>query len=62
MTDDERRDSPPLRIRLTADERALLDKAAKVAMKGETVPGLGVTSTWARDVLLRSAKRLVEDV
>lgn len=43
--DDERK-SAELRIRLTAEERAALDKAAD-----------GQTSTWARDVLLRAAKR-----
>lgn len=41
----ERKDAE-LRIRLTPDERAELDRAA-----GED------TSTWARDVLLRAAKR-----
>jgi hypothetical protein len=35
-----------LRIRLTDDERAQLDRAAK-----------GNVSAWARDVLLRAAKR-----
>lgn len=59
-SDDERRDAPPLRIRLTADERALLDQAAGKAMDGETVPGAGVTSTWARNLLLRAAKRLLK--
>ncbi len=45
LPDEERRDSE-LRIRLTATERAELDRAA-----GKD------TSTWARDVLLRAAKR-----
>lgn len=57
MADDERRDAPPLRIRLTEAERALLDEAAGLALEGQTIPGTGVTSTWARDVLLRAAKR-----
>lgn len=42
----EERKSAELRIRLTAEEREALDRAA-----GEN------TSTWARDVLLRAAKR-----
>lgn len=40
------RKSAELRIRLTEDERKSLDAA-----------GGGKTSTWARDVLLRAAKR-----
>lgn len=43
--DDERK-SAELRIRLTADEREELDRAA-----GDN------TSTWAREVLLKAAKR-----
>ncbi len=43
--DDERKDSQ-LRIRLTAEERKAIDNASG-----------GKTSTWARDVLLRAAKR-----
>jgi uncharacterized protein (DUF1778 family) len=35
-----------LRIRLTDEERTALDRAAK-----------GKTSSWARDVLIRAAKR-----
>ena len=42
---DERKDSE-LRIRLTADEREALDEAAG-----------GKTSTWARGILLKAAKR-----
>ena len=42
----EKRRAAELRIRLTGDERAELDRAA-----GKD------TSTWARDVLLRAAKR-----
>jgi len=43
---DERK-SDELRIRLTADERAELDRAAD-----------GKTSTWARELLLRAARRV----
>ena len=43
--DDERK-SAELRIRMTQEERELLDTAAG-----------GKTSTWARDVLVRAAKR-----
>lgn len=43
--DDERK-SAQLRIRLTAEERAVLDRAAG-----------GKTSTWARETLLKAAKR-----
>jgi Mobilization protein NikA len=39
----------PLRIRVTADERAILDAEAEKA----GVP----TSTWARDILLKEAAR-----
>lgn len=46
VPDSERREKP-LRIRLTADERKSLDKAAKV--NGQP------TSTWAREVLLEAA-------
>jgi len=42
----------PLRIRLTAEERALLDAASE----GEGKP----TSTWARDVVLAAAARLAK--
>ena len=45
--DDERKDNV-LRIRMTQEERELLDYAAD-----------GKTSTWARDVLVRAAKRKV---
>ena len=43
--DDERK-SAELRIRMTQEERELLDAAAG-----------GKTSTWARNVLVRAAKR-----
>ena len=42
----EERKSAELRIRLTEDERAILDDAAK-----------GKTSTWARTLLLKAARR-----
>lgn len=42
----EERKENVLRIRLTDEEREALDRAAD-----------GRTSTWARDVLLRAAKR-----
>lgn len=45
LPDDERREKP-LRIRLSKDERAEIDKAAD-----------GKASTWARDVLLKAARR-----
>ena len=45
--DDERKDNV-LRIRMTQEERDLLDQAADEK-----------TSTWAREVLLRAAKRKV---
>jgi hypothetical protein len=48
LPDDERR-AKPLRIRLTDDERAELERASQ-----------GKTSTWARDVLLRAARRRVK--
>ncbi len=41
----EERRTSELRIRLTAAERLILDRAAN-----------GGTSTWARDLLLRAAK------
>ena len=50
LPDEERRDKP-LRIRMTDDERALVDEAAQQA----GVP----TSQWARDVLERTARRQV---
>ena len=46
--DDERKDAE-LRIRMTQEERKLLDQAA-----------INKTSTWARDVLLRAAKRKLQ--
>ena len=45
--EDERK-SAELRIRMTQEERELLDQAA-----------VEKTSTWARDVLVRAAKRKV---
>jgi uncharacterized protein (DUF1778 family) len=42
----EERKSAELRIRLTKSERATLDEAAK-----------GKTSTWARKLLLKAARR-----
>jgi uncharacterized protein (DUF1778 family) len=43
---DEERRTAELRIRLTDDEREILDKAAE-----------GKTSTWARELLLKAATR-----
>jgi hypothetical protein len=43
---DKDRRAKPLRIRLTDAERAEIDKAAS-----------GASSTWARDVLLKAARR-----
>jgi uncharacterized protein (DUF1778 family) len=48
LSDEERREKP-LRIRLKPDERELVDKASG-----------GNSSAWARDVLLRAAKRAVK--
>jgi uncharacterized protein (DUF1778 family) len=48
LSDDVRREKP-LRIRLSPEERAAVDKAAG-----------GKTSTWAREALLRAAKRRVK--
>jgi uncharacterized protein (DUF1778 family) len=45
LPDEERREKP-LRIRLSVEERESLDKAAK-----------GKTSSWARGILLKAAKR-----
>ncbi len=45
----EQRKSSELRIRLTEADREMLDEVAEA--KGEE------TSTWARDVLLKAAKR-----
>lgn len=45
LSDDLRREKP-LRIRLSIDERAEVDKAAD-----------GKTSTWAREVILKAARR-----
>lgn len=52
LPDEERRDKP-LRIRLTDEERDLLDKAAEKA-------GCSNTSCWARETLEKAAKRLVQ--
>lgn len=49
LPDEERRDKP-LRIRLTDAEREVIDNAAESA-------GENSTSRWARDTLLRAAKR-----
>jgi uncharacterized protein (DUF1778 family) len=49
LSDEERRDKP-LRIRLTDEERELIDEAAENA--GEP------SSAWARDLLVREAARL----
>lgn len=49
-----------LRIRLTTEERQMLDKAAGSAFKGEAVPKRGITSTWARDTLLKAAERALK--
>lgn len=46
----EERKTAELRIRLTPEQRATLDAAADAD-----------TSTWARDVLLRAAKRRSRD-
>lgn len=53
LPDEDRRDKP-LRIRLTDEERQLLDDAAKAA-------GCSNTSCWARETLERAAKRLVKN-
>ena len=42
----------PLRIRLTDPERSTIDAAAKAAG--------GSTSTWARDVLLKAAEKILK--
>ena len=55
--DDERMDSE-LRIRLTEEDRELLDAAAQAALNGKPAQGRGVTSTWARGVLLKAAARV----
>lgn len=46
---DKAKTDTPLRIRLTIEERAALDKAAAKARKS--------TSTWARDTLLKIAQK-----
>lgn len=47
LPDDVRREKP-LRIRLSQEERELIDDAAG---------GAGKTSNWAREVLVKTAKR-----
>ena len=42
-----------LRVRMTADDRELLDKAASLTSLE--------TSTWARSVLIATAKRLITE-
>jgi hypothetical protein len=49
-----------LRIRLTPEERRRLDEAALAAFKGDAVPGRGITSTWARETLLKAAQRALK--
>jgi uncharacterized protein (DUF1778 family) len=41
----------PLRIRLSPEERHILDKAAELS-------GEPHTSTWARDILIRAAEKV----
>jgi len=48
-----------LRIRLTPSERKLLDQAAETSIKGESISMRGITSTWARDLLLQAARRVL---
>ncbi len=52
LPDDERREKP-LRIRMSDEERELVDRAAEAT--GQT------TSQWARDILERAAKKQVGD-
>jgi|GEM_PF-5156046 len=59
LPDDERMGAE-LRIRLTTEERQMLDKAAAAVFKGEAVPKRGITSTWARDTLLKAAERALK--
>lgn len=49
-----------LRIRMTEAERDMVSEAAQKAYEGRTMPGSGVTSTWARDLLLREAGKLLK--
>ena len=56
LDDGERRDSE-LRIRLTAEEREAIDGAAAKALAGSS-SNRGLSSTWARGVLLKAAARL----
>ncbi len=49
-----------MQVVLTQAERDIIDDAARIAMKDETVPGRGKTSTWARRELLRLARRVVK--
>ena len=57
LNDGERRDGE-LRIRLTAQEREVIDEAAKTVHKVSS--GRGISSTWARQVLLNEAKRMLK--
>ena len=59
LSDDERK-GDELRIRLTPDERKALDDAAAAAFKGDAAPKRGITSTWARETLLRAATRALK--
>lgn len=59
LSDDQRKGAE-LRIRLTPEERKTLDEAAKAAFKGEAVPDRGITSTWARETLLKAAQRALK--
>ena len=56
---DDQRKGGELRIRLTPEDRAMLDQAAEAdfSRQGKRIEGRGVTSTWARDILLRTAER-----
>lgn len=51
LTDDERRDKP-LRIRLTPEERAVIDKAAEYHEES--------SARWARETLLREATKAAD--
>ncbi len=56
---DQRQDAE-LRIRLTDSDRKFLNEAAERAHAGDKhPPGGNFTSTWAREVLLRAAARIL---
>lgn len=55
----ERRDASPLRIRLSHHEHELLDKVANLKYEIIPTPGSGATATWAREILLAEAQRLM---